>query len=178
MRLKEVSDVFDEEGEQGLSRLLDGAPVLVLRASPSDPLPLQPAVTRRWSRAEALSETHDGETVSPWAELANGDSLVVPVVKSDRNPFAGLITVGRAQSCDLRLTSSQVSKIHAYLRHRPGKGWVIKDGGSRNGTYLEGLKIEPQTDYPLAFGQQVRFGDVTGMFLGQRELISLCGMVR
>ena len=116
--LKEVSELLKEQGEQGLSRLLGDAPVLVIRPSPAEDevpavlesTPLDGTLdltreTRRWERGEALEETHAGEMASPWAELAAGDSQVVPVVKSDRNLFVGLITLGRAQSCDIRLTS-------------------------------------------------------------------------
>lgn len=50
-------------------------------------------------------------------------------------------TVGRTAQCDLALTDTRVSKVHAALEYDDG-GWWIKDLKSTNGTYKNGLRVE------------------------------------
>jgi len=66
--------------------------------------------------------------------------------------------VGRREDADLRLPYSEVSSRHAKIRP-DGKGMVICDLGSTNGTYLDGkTRIDPQTDVPMAPGARVSIG--------------------
>ena len=52
------------------------------------------------------------------------------------------ITIGRQETCDVRLQGSLVSKIHCTIFYTPEKGWVLYDGDmasnqlSRNGTWI------------------------------------------
>src|SRR5262245_6961856 len=52
--------------------------------------------------------------------------------------------LGRTRGNDIRLESGSVSERHARLDHRDGF-WVLTDLGSRNGTYLNGRRIEGPT---------------------------------
>ncbi len=65
--------------------------------------------------------------------------------------------VGRASTCDLVLTEKNVSGQHAAIEWTGG-GWELQDLGSRNGTYVDGQKIGPETRTPLGQGAQLRFG--------------------
>jgi hypothetical protein len=52
------------------------------------------------------------------------------------------ITIGRQETCDVRLQGSLVSKVHCTIFYTPEKGWVLYDGDiasnqlSRNGTWI------------------------------------------
>lgn len=48
--------------------------------------------------------------------------------------------IGRQQDCDLRLSDVHVSRKHAMLLEQGGE-FLVRDLGSRNGTYLEGRRI-------------------------------------
>ena len=50
-------------------------------------------------------------------------------------------TIGRKDSVDLQVDSTQVSREHAVIS-RQGKKYKIKDLGSTNGTYVNGKQIE------------------------------------
>ena len=50
-----------------------------------------------------------------------------------------------------------VSRFHAELRH-VGDGWMLRDLGSMNGTYLNGLRIT--TPVRVRAGDHVAFGAV------------------
>src|SRR4051812_21588916 len=65
-----------------------------------------------------------------------------------------LTLVGR-ESRQLPLTDNTVSRRHAELV--PGDdGWILRDLGSSNGTYINGLRITNR--YTLKLGDQIRVG--------------------
>ncbi len=74
--------------------------------------------------------------------------------------------IGRREECDIVLPyDSQISRQHARLFSKDGK-WFVQDLGSRNGTYVNKLKIEAIT--PLEPGQMFRVGR-TWLRLMKRE---------
>lgn len=50
------------------------------------------------------------------------------------------LIIGRAEDANVRLVSPKASRHHAILT-RSGDEYVIRDNDSRNGIYLNGLKI-------------------------------------
>lgn len=65
--------------------------------------------------------------------------------------------VGRAPTCALRLPASNVSAQHAVVRWA-SEAWEIKDLGSRNGTFVDGVKLTPGEDTALKAGAAIAFG--------------------
>ncbi|HVV86526.1 MAG TPA: FHA domain-containing protein [Kofleriaceae bacterium] len=75
-------------------------------------------------------------------------------------------SVGRsAQESDLTLLHSSVSSNHARLE-RAGGAWQVADRGSRNGTFVDGTRVETGS---LHDGARVRFGEIELYFV-DREL--------
>jgi hypothetical protein len=50
-----------------------------------------------------------------------------------------------------------VSRQHAILQAADGNAQLI-DCGSANGTWIEGIRLEPDKPYPLFFSSHARFG--------------------
>jgi DNA-binding NtrC family response regulator len=74
-------------------------------------------------------------------------------------PFVGRdMTLGRADACEGRLVSKQVSRRHARLR-RAGPAWILSDTDSRNGVYLNAVRV---SEAPVSEGDIVRIGDWVG----------------
>ena len=69
------------------------------------------------------------------------------------------LTLGRSRECKEQLVSSQMSRRHARVQ-RAGAIWVLRDEGSRNGTYHNGQRIH---EVPLAERDVVRLGDWLGV---------------
>jgi hypothetical protein len=66
--------------------------------------------------------------------------------------------IGRDPDCAVRLVSSQASGTHAELRWRVG-GWDLRDKGSRNGTTVDGVRIQGGIPAIVSTGATLRFGD-------------------
>ena len=60
-------------------------------------------------------------------------------------------TVGRSSTCEVQLPDKAVSRSHALLRAHAGS-WSIMDLGSKHGTYINGVRMEPNDSAPLRSG--------------------------
>lgn len=65
--------------------------------------------------------------------------------------------IGRGSQCALRLTEGYTSSQHAVLRWL-GDGWKIWDLDSRNGTWLNGQRLESRQPYAVTLGDRLSFG--------------------
>jgi transcriptional regulator with PAS, ATPase and Fis domain len=74
-------------------------------------------------------------------------------------------TLGRDPDCAIVLPGHDVSRRHAETR-RPGVVPLVKDLGSRNGTWVNGLKIEEQ---PLGPNDVLRVGEWVGLVVELRQ---------
>lgn len=61
--------------------------------------------------------------------------------------------MGRGTDCHISLTDPLCSRVHAIIRCVEGERWVIDDQGSRNGTMVNGQKIN---DAMLGDGNQIK----------------------
>jgi len=154
-------------------RLVWGSgPLLLVRADGHDKdapvmfsTPVDPGVVET---AEILVGEHVlNDYVSPGA-------VVVPVRKTDRNPFSNAVIAGRSATCDLRFDDKSISKVHAYLYppENRGGGWTIQDQNSTNGTWVNGIMLEKGEVLRIPWSSEVRLGHVRAIFLGPEELES------
>jgi hypothetical protein len=65
--------------------------------------------------------------------------------------------VGRASTCSLAIGERYISVQHAVLRF-DGSGWELRDLGSRNGTFLNGVRIAAGEVIRLSCGASISFG--------------------
>lgn len=71
------------------------------------------------------------------------------------------IGIGRLPDCDISIPDAGVSRLHAWIRSTPG-GFVIEDGGSANGTWVNGVQAKPSL--PLAEHDVIRIGPCSFVF--------------
>lgn len=62
--------------------------------------------------------------------------------------------VGRAMDCDIVVDNLGVSRHHCTIV-KDGEGWAVVDGGSNNGTYVGGSKVQKHT---LKHGDRIVLG--------------------
>ncbi len=62
--------------------------------------------------------------------------------------------IGRGSDCEVALTDPLCSRVHAIVARRDGH-WIVRDNDSRNGTFVNGQKIDEAT---LADGNLLKVG--------------------
>lgn len=73
-------------------------------------------------------------------------------------------TVGKMAGCvDCALTDDSVSRIHARFE-KSGGGVLLTDMNSTNGTYRNGLRMQPQETVEIEPGDEIRFGNLNYCF--------------
>ncbi len=70
--------------------------------------------------------------------------------------------IGRKTDADLRIPLNEISRAHCELTMN-GKGVVLRDLGSSNGTFVNGERVDD--DHELSAGDKIRVGSV--MFVVQ-----------
>ncbi len=79
--------------------------------------------------------------------------------------------IGRGNDCDLVLPERQVSRHHVRITHE-GDRYILHDLGSKNGTHINGQRIEGSV--PLRDGDQIQIAlCVTLMFVGTEATLPL-----
>jgi len=69
---------------------------------------------------------------------------ILPIVKTNKNPFPKKITVGRSSVQDIVIQDMTISKFHAYFYTDEEQNYFLVDNNSTNGTFVNGNKIENQ----------------------------------
>ena len=73
-------------------------------------------------------------------------------------------TIGRGRDQVLRVDDARVSRAHAVVRPSRQGGWVLVDGGSANGTKLNGTRMPADRAAPLRPGDRIGVGPVTVVY--------------
>ncbi len=83
------------------------------------------------------------------------------------------LTIGREASCQIVVENPAVSRQHARLVHE-GRGYVLQDLNSRNGTWLKGERITQQTLRP---GDTFQIGEASCVYKGPLDQEGLTQML-
>lgn len=67
--------------------------------------------------------------------------------------------IGRSRECDFVVDTTAVSREHLVVDFVEQRQLIVRDLGSRNGTFLNGEQIEPHQDYPLRANDVVNIAD-------------------
>jgi len=82
----------------------------------------------------------------------------VLAIRKVQDTFPDMITVGRTNNNDMVVADVSVSRFHAFFQLRDD-GVALADAGSRNGTTIDGDKLEPRAPAtPVAPGSLISFG--------------------
>jgi hypothetical protein len=70
----------------------------------------------------------------------------------------GRALVGRGRVCTIQINDPRVSGEHASLVWKGGQEWELRDLVSRNGTWVDGTRLEPGERRALSAGSKLAFG--------------------
>lgn len=125
----------------------------------------------------ALDGSISGEEAEAIGALPSGSALMIvrrgPNIGARFLLDADVTTVGRHPEADIFLDDVTVSRRHAeFLRH--GTSFQVKDLGSLNGTYFDGVRIDTAL---LSDGAEVQVGKFRLTFYASRlDLAPLAGL--
>lgn len=88
------------------------------------------------------------------------ESIAGPIVDPLEVEPGSTATIGRSMQSSMILLDGSVSREHVSIQERGGR-WLITDQGSRHGTTINGVKIEPGEPAPVESGDLVRIGPWT-----------------
>lgn len=137
--------------------------------------PMGPPAGPHEDRGEAVdgATPHGKFTPVSAAPAAPAAIELFPLAKKPGASFRDRITIGRTSNNDVVIADASVSRLHAYVRG--SDPWVVADAGSKNGSWLDGVVLEPRRETALAPGAAIRFGDVQLAFYRSEDLFELMG---
>ncbi|HVV84294.1 MAG TPA: FHA domain-containing protein, partial [Kofleriaceae bacterium] len=108
-----------------------------------------------------------GPVREPTPAPAGPPSRAVVVTLAGPRALRSPTVIGRDPArADLVLDDATVSGAHAELREGAGGRWILRDLGSRNGTFVDGVRVAD--DAPLAGAHQLGFGQARLSFVLER----------
>ena len=86
-------------------------------------------------------------------------------------PAEGTVVLGRRSNCNVQVADPKASRVHSEITSGAGRLYV-RDMGSRNGTLINGRRLEPETPEPLEAGDRITIGDTvyTITDIGAKEI--------
>ena len=87
------------------------------------------------------------------------------------------VTVGRGDEEAIPINDATLSRVHLTLK-RSASGWTVEDSNSSNGSWLDGMKLEPGRPYPLKDGAAIQGGRVYLTYFEPSGISGACSRVR
>jgi hypothetical protein len=117
----------------------------------------------RAARAGASVSGFDSQALA--ARLREGRYFAVPLRKRASVDALSMdrISVGRARNKDIVLRDASVSKFHGWFEMDEYRTFHFADAGSKNGTTINGRRLEPRQPVAVNPGDALVFGSVEGL---------------
>jgi signal transduction histidine kinase len=127
--------------------------------------PQDPSFWRDHTGLAELPETKD-------VTLPRGPGVLVVLAGHDvgrTHIIHESVVIGRDEAADIQIDRNDISRRHAAIELRESGEFVLRDLGSRNGTYLNGVGI---TEEPLKFGDHIGIGPRATLLFALFEPVS------
>jgi hypothetical protein len=107
-------------------------------------------------------------------ELFVGTMPVYPIRHSGRTMTSLFITVGRVEaSNDIVIADESISALHGIFERGADGGFLLRDMGSKNGTFVNDNPVANEPPTEVLSGDTVRFGSVALVFLLAEDILEL-----
>ena len=91
------------------------------------------------------------EAVTRPPATASGEALALALIPGKQGSF----TLGRGAECDASINDGTLSQLHLVFMRAPNGVWTVRDAGSKNGSWLDGRKLEAGRPQELREGNRV-----------------------
>ncbi len=85
-------------------------------------------------------------------------ALLVRQKDGRERPLAARTLVGRSSACTIRLDTAHASGEHATVSWTEDGAWSVRDLGSKNGTFVDGHRLDPGRPLEIKRGAKLAFG--------------------
>ncbi len=128
------------------------------KAHPHDWLLWEPG---SWKPPGSTTLVAQGLTTTPAPGKPTGEALALAL---EPKKDGSQLTLGRGAECDAVINDGTLSTLHLVFMQDAAGGWTVRDAGSRNGSTLDGIKLEPGAPKPLKTGCKLTAAGVTFTF--------------
>jgi len=105
---------------------------------------------------------------------ALGTTLIYQIRHTERTLSKRFVTVGRLEGTnDIIINDRSISGLHAVFEQSAKGGYLVRDVGSRNGTFVGGVAVPKDSTHAVRPGDSIRFGRVIVIFLDAIGLVTL-----
>ena len=88
----------------------------------------------------------------------SGDSLALALAaRADRPPH---LSLGRAPTCDIEVSDPTVSQRHLLFMQSAPARWTVRDAGSKNCSWVDGVQLVPGDPKALIDGMRIQITQV------------------
>jgi pSer/pThr/pTyr-binding forkhead associated (FHA) protein len=116
----------------------------------------------------AKADTYDESSVKQ--QLTTATRIIVPLRKRGDAAFVDRISVGRARNKDIVLRHPSISKFHGWFVVDDANSLYFTDAGSKNGTRIGGVRLEPRAQQEVHPGETIVLGRIECAFCPTRLL--------
>jgi hypothetical protein len=135
------------------------------KAHPHDWLLWEPG---SWKPPGSTTLVGPGLTTTPTPGKPTGEALALALeAKKDGTQ----LTLGRGPECDAVINDGTLSQLHLVFMQGPNQTWTVRDAGSRNGSMLDGVKLDPGAPATLKTGCKLTAAGVTFTFYGPAGML-------
>ena len=87
-------------------------------------------------------------------------------------PDGAPLKLGRGAECDAIINDGTLSQVHLVFMRSADKLWTVRDANSRNGSKLDGLKLEPGKPGTLVNGSKLIAAQVAFTFYNSTGMLA------
>ena len=149
------------------------SPVLLHQTNPGDSTGVRGYLAGLFRRRLFSSPTLISARPETDRQTSRSDSgmLVFGLHSKKGGGFSNIVMVGRGSDSDIELPYDKVSKLHAYFScNEEGDDWTVSDMHTTTGTFVNGVRLPPETPVHVVSGAVLKFGSAELVFFSPAAL--------
>lgn len=105
----------------------------------------------RWKPPASSTVMLGDAAPQPPPAKPGGEALALALLPGANGNF----TLGRGNECDAAINDGTLSQLHLVFLRDPRGNWTVRDAGSKNGSWLDGKKLESGKPQSLRDGTRI-----------------------